>query len=132
MGVGFVISPPTSYFYMDDSSQYLSEYEKIRLDNIKRNSEFLKSLGLETAKSSLDAPKAEREDNSNASPRKRKVKSEPVVETRKSPRFSENKPDTSEVKVLKDAISDPAGVDKFSVTLIILIINTGFRSTRRL
>ena len=82
---------------MDDFSQYLSEYEKIRLDNIRRNSEFLQSLGIDSSRPTSVAPpaKTKKRDHSDSDyddddvpvTSKRKLKKEHVEGVRRSSRL---------------------------------------------
>lgn len=74
------------------SDSDLSDYERVRLENIRRNNEFLAQLGLVPSKPKSAAPiKAERAEQSNkASKKKKRVDDVPVSDEkrRRSSRLS--------------------------------------------
>jgi WD40 repeat protein len=87
---------------VDKTQKGISEYEKVRLENIRLNNEFLESLGLNNVKSKLEVPKQEKKAATRGSEVRRY--SAPVGPTRRSGRVT--------VEKLKAEIQDAEGDEK--------------------
>jgi hypothetical protein len=94
--------------YIDPS---ISDYERVRLENIKKNEEFLNSLGLNNIKSSLVAVKSERPASRRGSDSGRSKIAMPTYPTRRSGRV------TTEKLILE--IKDAEGDDKIQKELLL-------------
>jgi WD40 repeat protein len=77
----------------------MSEYERIRLENIRRNEEFLSDLGVSSLRSSLTVSAPKKSSTRRSSPG---ISKPPPVPTRRSSRVTVEKL-TSEIKFLRDS-----------------------------
>jgi hypothetical protein len=89
----------------------ISDYERVRLENIKKNEEFLNSLGLNNIKSSLIAIKSERPASRRGSDSGRSKIAMPTYPTRRSGRVTTEK--------LKLEIEEAEGDDKIQKELLL-------------
>jgi hypothetical protein len=94
--------------YVDPS---ISDYERVRLENIKKNEEFLNSLGLNNIKSSLTAVKSAQPASRRGSDSGRKKVALPSYPTRRSGRVTTEK--------LKVEIEEAEGDDKIQKELLL-------------